>query len=184
WLGGREVNRALDLCTGSGILAITLARELPGLTRLATDVSAAAAGVASRNVARHQLAARVEVRVGDLRAPVDGAAPFDLIVANPPYIRQGELAGLDREVQREPRLALDGGDDGLTFYRRIAAGLAAHLVRVDGLDDTAASCVAGRLIGGSASTELLGQLLLRAGGREEAKTSLAATIENAAQSCA
>ena len=65
----------------------------------------------------------------------------------------------------------------------LQAGLAAHLVRVDGLDDTAASCVAGRLIDGSASAELLGQLLLRAGGREEAKTSLAATIENATQTC-
>ena len=122
-----QPRRGLDLCTGSGVLAITLACELPGVTMLATELSPAAAAVATANVARHQLAARVEVRVGDLWAPVDGAAPFDLIVANPPYIRQGELAGLDREVQREPRLALDGGDDGLTFYRRIAAGLAAHL---------------------------------------------------------
>lgn len=118
--------RGLDLCTGSGILAITLARELPGLTMLATDVSAAAAAVASRNVARHQVGERVEVRVGDLWAPV-GDEVFDLIVSNPPYIRAAELAGLDREVQREPRLALDGGADGLGFYRRIVAGLAARL---------------------------------------------------------
>ncbi|MBL8627208.1 MAG: peptide chain release factor N(5)-glutamine methyltransferase [Myxococcales bacterium] len=118
--------RGLDLCTGSGILAITLARELPGLTMLATDVSAAAAAVASRNVARHQVGERVEVRVGDLWAPV-GDEVFDLIVSNPPYIREAELAGLDREVQREPRLALDGGADGLGFYRRIVAGLAARL---------------------------------------------------------
>lgn len=118
--------RGLDLCTGSGILAITLARELPGLTILATDVSAAAAAVASRNVARHQVGERVEVRVGDLWAPV-GDEGFDLIVSNPPYIRAAELAGLDREVQREPRLALDGGADGLGFYRGIIAGLAARL---------------------------------------------------------
>ena len=118
--------RGLDLCTGSGILAITLARELPGLTMVATDVSTAAAAVATRNVARHQVGERVEVRVGDLWAPV-GDEAFDLIVSNPPYIRQAELAGLDREVQREPRLALDGGADGLGFYRRIVAGLAARL---------------------------------------------------------
>lgn len=121
-----QPRRGLDLCTGSGILAITLACELPGLTMLATDVSAAAAAVASRNVVRHQLAERVEVRVGDLWTPV-GDAAFDLIVSNPPYIRAAELAGLDREVQREPRLALDGGADGLGFYRRIVAGLATHL---------------------------------------------------------
>lgn len=121
-----RARRGVDLCTGSGILAITLARELPGLTIVATDVSAAAAAVATANVARHQVGERVEVRVGDLWAAI-GDERFDLIVSNPPYIRQDELAGLDREVQREPRLALDGGADGLGFYRRIAAGLAAHL---------------------------------------------------------
>ncbi|MEZ4400520.1 MAG: peptide chain release factor N(5)-glutamine methyltransferase [Kofleriaceae bacterium] len=118
--------RGLDLCTGSGALAVTLARELPGLAVIATDLSAAAAAVATGNAARNQVSARVEVRVGDLFAPVDGLS-FDLIVANPPYIRTDELAGLDREVQQEPRLALDGGADGLDLYRRLVAGLAPHL---------------------------------------------------------
>lgn len=121
-----QPRRGLDLCTGSGVLAVTLALELPGLTVVATDVSAAAAAVATGNVARHAVGARVEVRVGDLWAPV-GDERFDLIVANPPYIRRGELAGLDREVQREPVVALDGGADGLDVYRRLAAGLADHL---------------------------------------------------------
>ncbi|MBK9033347.1 MAG: peptide chain release factor N(5)-glutamine methyltransferase [Myxococcales bacterium] len=118
--------RGLDLCTGSGVLAITLARELPGLTIVATDVSAAALAIAGANAARNSVAERVDARAGDLWAPVAGEV-FDLIVSNPPYIRTGELAGLDREVQQEPRLALDGGADGLAFYRRLAAGLAAHL---------------------------------------------------------
>lgn len=121
-----QPRRGLDLCTGSGVLAVTLALELPGLTVVATDVSAAAAAVATGNVARHAVGARVEVRVGDLWAPV-GDERFDLIVANPPYIRRGELAGLDREVQREPVVALDGGADGLDAYRAITARLPALL---------------------------------------------------------
>ena len=121
-----QPRRGLDLCTGSGVLAITLARELPGLTMVATDVSAKAIAIATANAARNGVAERVELRTGDLWAPVAGEA-FELIVANPPYIRTDELAGLDREVRQEPRLALDGGDDGLGFYRRLADGLAAHL---------------------------------------------------------
>ncbi len=117
--------RGLDLCTGSGVLAVTLAREAPGLTMLATDVSAKAAAVATANVVRHGLVDRVTVQVGDLWSAAEGA--FGLIVSNPPYIATGELAGLDREVQQEPKLALDGGADGLDFYRRIADGLAVHL---------------------------------------------------------
>jgi release factor glutamine methyltransferase len=126
---GRERDRprrGLDLCTGSGVLAVTLARELLGLHVKATDVSAAAVAVARGNAARHGVSDRVDVVLGDLWAAVpDGA--YDLIVSNPPYIRTGDLAGLDREVQQEPRLALDGGDDGLGFYRRIAAELPSRL---------------------------------------------------------
>lgn len=118
--------RGLDLCTGSGVLAITLAHELPGLTMIATDVSAPAAATARANAQRNRVEERVEVRVGDRFAPVAGER-FDVIVANPPYLRTVELAELQREVTREPRLALDGGADGLDFYRAIAAALPAHL---------------------------------------------------------
>lgn len=127
-LGGdrARARRGLDLCTGSGVLAVTLARELPGLTIVATDVSAPAAAVARANADRNGVGERVEVRVGDRFAPVAGER-FDVIVANPPYLRTDELAGLQREVTREPRLALDGGGDGLDFYRAIGAALPAHL---------------------------------------------------------
>ncbi len=118
--------RVLDLCTGAGPLAVALARELKAATVVATDVSAAAAALATANAARNGVGDRVEVVVGDLWAPV-GDRVFDVVVSNPPYIATGDLAGLDREVQREPRLALDGGADGLGFYRRIVAELPAHL---------------------------------------------------------
>jgi len=118
--------RVVDLCTGSGILAVTLARELRAAHVVATDLSAEAAAVAGRNAERNQVADRVEVRVGDLWAPV-GSETFDVVVANPPYIRTDVIATLDREVRREPRLALDGGPDGLATLRRLVDGLADHL---------------------------------------------------------
>jgi release factor glutamine methyltransferase len=124
--------RVADLCTGSGILAVTLARELPGARVIATDVSPEAAAVARRNADRHAVADRVEVRVGDLLAPLAGEAPFDVVVSNPPYVATGDLAGLSAEVKREPRLALDGGPDGLDLVRRLVAGLPA-LVAPGGL---------------------------------------------------
>jgi release factor glutamine methyltransferase len=117
--------RVLDLCTGAGALAVILARELPGAQVVATDVSAAAIAIAAANAARAGVADRVELRTGDLWTPV-GDAVFDLIVANPPYVRTGELAGLSREVRHEPVLALDGGADGLDVIRPLVAGLAAH----------------------------------------------------------
>jgi release factor glutamine methyltransferase len=121
-----RTRRGLDLCTGSGVLAITIAREVPGISMVATDISEAATAIAAHNATRNTVAERVAVRVGDLYQPVIGET-FDVIVANPPYIATAVLATLDREVQTEPRLALDGGDDGLTFYRRLVAGLATHL---------------------------------------------------------
>lgn len=124
-LGDRAVaRRGLDLCTGSGVLAITLAREVPGLTMIATELSEPAAAIARANALRNRVDDRVEIRLGDLFAPVAGEV-FDLVVANPPYIATPVLATLDREVQREPRLALDGGADGLAIVRRLVAGLPA-----------------------------------------------------------
>lgn len=107
--------RVLDLCTGSGCVAITLALEL-GAHVTATDLSADALGIARENARMH--GATVSFLQADLAAGVDG--PFDLIVANPPYIATGEVESLMREVRdHEPRLALDGGADGLDLWRRI-----------------------------------------------------------------
>lgn len=118
--------RVLDLCTGSGAIAIALAKELPAARIVATDVSAPAAAIARKNAERNGVADRVEVREGDLFAPVAGEQ-FDLITANPPYIATKVIATLSTEVRREPTLALDGGADGLVFYDRICAAAAAHL---------------------------------------------------------
>lgn len=117
----------LDLCTGSGAIALALAKELPNARVVATDVSPAAAAIAARNAERNQLADRVEVRTGDLFAPVAGER-FDLIASNPPYIASAVIPTLSREVRREPVLALDGGPDGMAFYDRICAAAGAHLV--------------------------------------------------------
>lgn len=118
--------RVLDLCTGSGVLAISLAKELPAATVVATEVSPAAAAVARRNAERNGVADRVDIRTGDLWAPVTGEK-FDLIVANPPYIATAVIASLSSEVKREPVIALDGGEDGLRFYDRICAVARLHL---------------------------------------------------------
>ena len=128
---GLEAPRVLDLCTGSGCIAIAIARHLKAATVLATDASAAAAAVARRNVDRHKLADRVTVAVGDLFDPIADVVdprPFDLIVSNPPYIPTDQIAALDRSVRDyEPHLALDGGPDGLTVHRRILAKAVDHL---------------------------------------------------------
>lgn len=126
-VGDRAAERAvLDLCTGAGPLAVALARELKAARVLATELSPAAAALARANAARNGVGDRVEVALGDLWAPV-GDRVFDIVVSNPPYIPTGDLAGLDREVQREPRLALDGGADGLDVFRRLIAALPAHV---------------------------------------------------------
>lgn len=112
----RGEERVLDLCTGSGALAVAIARHFPRSRVFAGDISPTACDLARENAAR--CGASVSVRQGDLFAPFAGER-FDLIVSNPPYIPAGELAGLQAEVRREPALALDGGADGLDFYRRI-----------------------------------------------------------------
>ncbi|HTN53043.1 MAG TPA: peptide chain release factor N(5)-glutamine methyltransferase [Anaeromyxobacter sp.] len=117
--------RALDLCTGSGILGISLALERPGAAVVATDLSAEALEVAAANA--RALGAAVDLRPGDLWTALREGERFDLIVSNPPYVPRGELDTLSREVRREPRLALDGGPDGLDLLRRIAAGAPARL---------------------------------------------------------
>ena len=123
----KAARKILDLCTGSGAIAVTLARELPGATVVATDVSPAAAVVATRNAERNAVADRVDVRVGDLWGAVNDGEQFDIIVSNPPYVVHADIAKLAPEVRAEPALALDGGVDGLDFYRRLVGRLALHL---------------------------------------------------------
>jgi release factor glutamine methyltransferase len=114
-----EGGRALDLCTGSGAIGITLALERPGARVVATELSPAALDVARRNAAA--LGATLELVEGDLFAPLPAGERFDVVVSNPPYVPSGELPGLSREVRREPPMALDGGPDGLALLRRIVA---------------------------------------------------------------
>lgn len=120
--------RVLDLCTGSGCVAVTIAAERPGVRVVATEIDAGAAEVARSNAARLGVAERVEVRVGALYEPVEAEPPFDLLCANPPYVARDRLATLGREVRdHEPRIALDGGLDGLAVLRRIVGGARARL---------------------------------------------------------
>ncbi|HYL81639.1 MAG TPA: HemK/PrmC family methyltransferase, partial [Candidatus Acidoferrum sp.] len=121
----------VDLCTGSGAVAIALARELPGARLFATDSSWRALRVARANAAAHGVSDRVVVLRGDLWrafAPAHaGAAPVDVVVANPPYIPSGTIGALMPEVQWEPKVALDGGADGLRVLREIILTTPAHL---------------------------------------------------------
>jgi len=120
--------RALDLCTGSGCVAITIARERPTISVTATDVSADALAVARDNA--HRLGAyNVAFRQGDLFEAADSAGTrFDLVTANPPYVPSDEMASLMPDVRDfEPRLALDGGPDGLALLRRVVAGAPSRL---------------------------------------------------------
>jgi release factor glutamine methyltransferase len=113
---------SLDLGTGSGCLAISLARNVPSAEVHASDVSAEALEVAQRNARDHALSDRIRWHQGDLFAAVPAEARFDLIVSNPPYIPSARIETLEPEVrEHEPRNALDGGADGLDFYRRMAA---------------------------------------------------------------
>jgi release factor glutamine methyltransferase len=120
--------RALDLCTGSGCVAISLALDRPTSLVLATDRSDDALAVAKDNALRLG-AYRVAFRQGDLYAAVPPACRFDVVTANPPYIATGDLPGLMVDVRDfEPRLALVGGADGLDLVRRVVAGAAPFLV--------------------------------------------------------
>jgi release factor glutamine methyltransferase len=120
-LKGKPNPTVLDLGTGSGCVAVSVAHGVKAARVTAVDVSPDAAEVAVRNAAKYGMTDRVTVLVGDLFAPLPPDARFDLIVSNPPYIPPAEIETLDVGVKDyEPRLALDGGPDGLAFYRRIA----------------------------------------------------------------
>ena len=117
---------ALDLGTGSGCLAIALAVKVPSAAIHATDVCAEALAMARQNAARHH--ANIQFYHGDLFTALPAPARFRLIVSNPPYIPTARMDTLEPEVRdHEPRKALDGGADGMDFYRRIAAEAGAFL---------------------------------------------------------
>ena len=119
WLDAHEVTRAVDVGTGSGCIAVTLAREVPTLRFVATDLSAEALHVARANAGSHGVAVRVRCMQADLLAPLLG--PFDLIVSNPPYVAHEEWTALPASVRREPRLALLAGSEGLDAVRSLLA---------------------------------------------------------------
>ncbi len=120
--------RALDLCTGSGCIAVSFAKARPTWKVTATDISEEALGVARRNALQHGALWGVRFVSGDLFEPITGER-FELILSNPPYIPAAEVAELDTGVKDfEPTLALDGGTSGLDFYPRLAKGAAAALV--------------------------------------------------------
>lgn len=126
WIDATDVRRILDIGTGSGCIAIACALAFPEATVDAVDVSSPALEVASRNVARHGVGDRLRLLQGDVYEPV-GAASYDLIVSNPPYVSDREMNALPREYRHEPELALRAGVDGLDVVRRILAGAAGHL---------------------------------------------------------
>ncbi|MCC7252316.1 50S ribosomal protein L3 N(5)-glutamine methyltransferase [Hyphomicrobium sp.] len=121
------VERVLDLCTGSGCLAILAALAFPNATVDAADISADVLEVAARNVADYGLAERVSLHRSDLFAGLGGRA-YDLILSNPPYVTAAAVAAFPPEYQAEPQLAHLGGEDGIDLVRRILADAARHLV--------------------------------------------------------
>jgi len=116
-------SRALDVCTGSGCIAISLAAERPQATVVATDLSPDACALARENAEALKVSERVTVLQGDLFSPLPpDSARFRVVVSNPPYINTDEIPTLSAEVRREPKLALDGGKDGLVAVRRVVTG--------------------------------------------------------------
>ena len=130
--GPAAVQNVLDLCTGSGCLAILAGRSFPNAQIDAVDISKGAIDVAARNVAEYGLQDRVMLHRGDLFGPIPGKR-YDLIISNPPYVDAQGMAGLPRECRAEPRLAFDGGADGLDVVRRILNEARRHLTAQGGL---------------------------------------------------
>jgi len=127
-----EITRVLDLCTGSGCLAILASRYFPNARIDAVDLSRDALAVAARNVADYGLDDRIALHRGDLFAPL-GDTRYDLIISNPPYVDAQGMADLPRECRHEPKMAFDGGIDGLDIVHRILREAAWHLTPEGGL---------------------------------------------------
>lgn len=119
WLPpGKPVKRAVDICTGSGCLAVLLAHQFPEAKIDAIDLSPAALAVANFNVAQHRLAKRIKLWHSDVFDAVPKTR-YDVIISNPPYVPTREMRGLPAEFKAEPKMALDGGKDGLDIIRKI-----------------------------------------------------------------
>jgi ribosomal protein L3 glutamine methyltransferase len=132
WIGDPEtVDSALDLCTGSGCLAILLAHAFPNARIDAVDISADALEVAARNVADYELGDRIELIRSDLFAGLAGRR-YDVIICNPPYVTGESMRTLPAEYRHEPALALASGEDGLDAVRDILAHARDHL-KLDGI---------------------------------------------------
>jgi ribosomal protein L3 glutamine methyltransferase len=125
WMSERT-QRVLDLCTGSGSLAVLAALAWPAVQVDAADLSADALAVARLNVERHGLQDRITLHQGDGLAAVAGQR-YDLILCNPPYVNAESMAALPAEYRAEPELALAGGTDGMDFIRTLLAGVAQHM---------------------------------------------------------
>jgi ribosomal protein L3 glutamine methyltransferase len=121
-----SVESAVDICTGSGCLAVIAAKFFPMASVDAVDLSADALEVAKLNLAEHEVADQVELHQGDLFAPLAGRT-YDLIITNPPYVDHEALDGYPPEFRAEPQMAHDGGADGLDLVRQILADAPAHL---------------------------------------------------------
>jgi len=130
WLGGREVRRALDLCTGSGCIAIAMGHYFPQWDVDGADISTDALALAAENVARLD-AHNVRLIQSDLFSALDGER-YDLIVSNPPYVTHAETDALPREYSYEPELGLRAGDDGLDIVLKLLRDAPEHLTE-DGL---------------------------------------------------
>jgi release factor glutamine methyltransferase len=130
-IAGKDNARVLDIGTGSGAIAIAIAVNAPRAQVTTVDISADAIAVAARNARRHRVEDRVTIRRGDCFLMLDGGAAlgtFDVIVSNPPYLDDAEIAALEPDVHRfEPRIALNGGAGGLDVIQRIAIDARAHL---------------------------------------------------------
>jgi len=115
--------KAVDACCGSGVIAVSLAAEMPTVEVWATDRNPRAVDLTRRNAHRHGVDARVHALAGDLLAPLPGhlRGELDLVVSNPPYLRRDELDDLPAEVHHDPIEALDGGADGLQIYRALVS---------------------------------------------------------------
>jgi ribosomal protein L3 glutamine methyltransferase len=127
-----SVQNVLDLCTGSGCLAILAAHAFPQAQIDAVDISKDALDVAARNVADYGLEGRLTLHRGDLFRPL-GDRRYDLIISNPPYVDAQGMADLPRECRAEPKLAFDGGADGIDIVRRILEQAKSHLTPQGGL---------------------------------------------------
>ena len=142
WLGRTPVKTVLDLCTGSGCIAVAVALAFPEAEVDAVDISTAALEVAAINIEQHALGQRIRLLQGDLFHAIAEAVRYDLIICNPPYVSDQSMASLPPEHCFEPRLALAGGRDGLDFVHRVLTEARRHLKKTGRLFVEAGSAAA------------------------------------------